>query len=99
MNYGLNCGTEKACNDCTVSKLHEGELRDEVLCALSAIAGTHFRSGEHSLFVRATDVDEARERAHFVLSNLVDDDDYVTSEQRQAMDLAIPHIVSGECIA
>ena len=98
MNYGLNCGTENACTDCTVSRLSEGELREEVLCALSAIAGTHFRAGEHALFEKATDVDEARKRAHFVLNNAVDDDEYVTEEQRLALDVAIPHIVSSECI-
>lgn len=98
MNYGLNCGTEEACSDCTVGELPNEELRNEVLCALSAIAGTHLRAGEHPLFEKATDIDEARKRARFVLDNAADDDDYVTDDQKQALNSAIPHIVSGECI-
>ncbi len=94
----LNCGTERACNDCLVGALPKGEVTREVICALSVIAGNHFRNGSDEMFNRATDLEEASERAHFILQFVTDDDDYVTSEQRQAVDVAVPHIVSGECI-
>ncbi len=98
MNYGINCGTERACADCLVSTLPSGEVSREVICALSAIAGTHFRTGTNEMFTKATDINEASLRAHFILNSVIDDDDYVTSEQKLAVDIAVPHIVSGECI-
>ena len=95
----LNCGTERACTDCLVGILPRGEVRNEVIYALSAIAGTHFRTGTHEIFAKATDVNEAQQRAHFILRSIVDDDEYVSGEQKQALDVAVPHIVSGECIS